>query len=219
MTLRSRAARLAGMAREERRLWPTRMALRHDLSPPPPEAYAAFGDGAVIVPPARVNNPDCIEIGEQTVLLEGAWLAVYPQDGMPRPRLRIGARTRIGRSCHIACVGSVSIGAEVLTADHVFIADTYHGFEQFGVPIMRQPMAPPKPVVVERGAFLGIRSVVLQGVTVGENAYVGAGAVVDRSVPARTVVVGNPATPVRTWDASTQAWRTVRGWDDLGDRG
>jgi acetyltransferase-like isoleucine patch superfamily enzyme len=109
----------------------------------------------------------------------------------------------------------VSIGEDVLTADHVFIADTYHGFEQSGVPIMQQPMAAARPVAIARGAFLGIRAIVLPGVRIGENAYVGAGAVVHRDVPDRTVVVGNPARPVRTWDEARGAWRAVSGWDDL----
>lgn len=128
--------------REERRLWPIRVHTRRDLSPPPTSAFRHYGTGAVIVPPARINHPECISIEDGAVVLEGAWLAVFPQAGQPRPQLTIGARTRIGRSCHIACVGEVSIGEDVLTADHVFVADTYHGFEQAGVPIMRQPMAP-----------------------------------------------------------------------------
>jgi acetyltransferase-like isoleucine patch superfamily enzyme len=211
-------ARLAAARRTaaaERRLAPTRLAARRDLSPPPPTAFERFGKGAIVVPPARINSPECITIGDEVVVLEGSWLAVYPQPGRPAPRLTIGARTRIGRSCHIACVGQVSIGEDVLTADHLFIADTYHGYERPDAPVIAQPMAAPQPVVIERGAFLGIRAVILQGVTIGENAYVGAGAVVDRSVPARTVVVGNPARPVRTWDPGAGEWRPVAGWDDL----
>ena len=200
---------------QERSLLGVRAQARRHLSPPVPEAYASFGAGSVVVPPARVNSPACITVGAEVVVLEGAWLAVFPQDHLPAPHLRIGARTRIGRFCHIACVGSVTIGEDVLTADHVFIADTYHGYERPDEPIIGQPMAPPLPVVIGRGSFLGIRAAVLRGVTVGENAYVGAGAVVDRDVPARTVVVGNPARPVRTWDQRIGGWRDVHGWDDL----
>lgn len=205
----------ARRARDELALLPLRARARRDLSPPRPQSYASFGRSSVIVPPARVDSPQCISVGEEVVVLEGSWLAVFPQPDLPPPQLRIGSRTHIGRSCHVACVGSVTIGEDVLTADHVFIADTYHGFEQSDVPIIRQPMAPPLPVVIGRGSFLGIRAVILQGTTIGENAYVGAGAVVDRDVPARTVVVGNPARPVRTWDPEAGSWRAVHGWDDL----
>lgn len=47
--------------------------------------------------------------------------------------------------------------------------------------------------VVERGASIGANATILPGVTIGEYSMVGAGAVVTKSVPARAVVVGNPA--------------------------
>ncbi len=50
------------------------------------------------------------------------------------------------------------------------------------------------PVLVKRGASIGSGAVILPGVTVGERAMVGAGAVVAIDVPPRAVVVGNPAT-------------------------
>ena len=201
-----RAAGKAARLRDEQAL---NRRVARDLRVPPPSAFAAFGSGSVIVPPARVNTPERIEIGDGVVLLEGAWLAVFAQPGLPPPRLSIGSRTRIGRSAHIACVGEVVIGDDVLTADQIFIADTYHGFEDRTRPIAQQPMAAPQPVVIERGAFLGIRSVILQGVTVGENAYVGAGSVVSEDVPARTVVVGNPARVVRRFDEGSGQWESV----------
>ncbi len=51
---------------------------------------------------------------------------------------------------------------------------------------------------VRRGASIGANATILPGVTIGESAMVGAGAVVVRDVPARTTVVGNPACRVRT---------------------
>ena len=49
------------------------------------------------------------------------------------------------------------------------------------------------PVLVKRGATIGSGAVILPGVTIGERAMVGAGAVVARDIPARAVAVGNPA--------------------------
>ncbi|HEY2956425.1 MAG TPA: acyltransferase [Candidatus Eisenbacteria bacterium] len=53
------------------------------------------------------------------------------------------------------------------------------------------------PVILRRGCYLGAGCLVLPGVTVGERAVVGAGAVVTRDVPPRTLVVGVPARVVR----------------------
>jgi len=53
------------------------------------------------------------------------------------------------------------------------------------------------PTVVKRRAAIGTGAVVLAGVTIGESALVGAGSVVTKDVPARTLVVGNPARVLR----------------------
>jgi acetyltransferase-like isoleucine patch superfamily enzyme len=54
-----------------------------------------------------------------------------------------------------------------------------------------------RPVHLERNCWLGANVTILPGITVGENAIVGAGAVVTKDVPANTVVVGNPARIIR----------------------
>jgi lipopolysaccharide O-acetyltransferase len=113
------------------------------------------------------------------------------------PRLTIGDRCSFGRDLVIACVGEITIGDEVMTADRVFIGDTHHGFDDPRLAIARQPMAPPRPVHIGDGAFLGIGACVMPGVTVGERAFVGAGAVVTHAVPAGAVVAGVPARVLR----------------------
>jgi acetyltransferase-like isoleucine patch superfamily enzyme len=57
-----------------------------------------------------------------------------------------------------------------------------------------------EPTVVRRGASIGSSATLLGGITVGENAIVGAGSVVTRDVPANTVVAGNPARIFRKID-------------------
>jgi UDP-2-acetamido-3-amino-2,3-dideoxy-glucuronate N-acetyltransferase len=53
------------------------------------------------------------------------------------------------------------------------------------------------PTLVKKGASIGSGATLLCGVTVGENAIVGAGSVVTRNVPPRTIVAGNPARILR----------------------
>jgi acetyltransferase-like isoleucine patch superfamily enzyme len=110
---------------------------------------------------------------------------------------------------HIACVGEVIIEDDVQTSDRVFIGDTYHGYEDPNLAVIDQPMAYPQPVRIGRGSFLGIGSVVLPGVTIGEQSYVGAGAVVSSDVPARTLVIGNPARPYRHYDGRSGQWTNI----------
>jgi acetyltransferase-like isoleucine patch superfamily enzyme len=50
-----------------------------------------------------------------------------------------------------------------------------------------------RPIKIGRGAFISARAIVLKGVTIGDRAIIGAGAVVTRDVPARHLAAGNPA--------------------------
>jgi len=51
----------------------------------------------------------------------------------------------------------------------------------------------PRPVKIGRGVFIGARAIILKGVTIGDRAVIGAGAVVTKDVPAQATAVGNPA--------------------------
>jgi acetyltransferase-like isoleucine patch superfamily enzyme len=51
---------------------------------------------------------------------------------------------------------------------------------------------------VKKGASIGSNATILCGITIGEGALVGAGAVVTKNVPPRTVVAGNPAKVIKT---------------------
>jgi acetyltransferase-like isoleucine patch superfamily enzyme len=173
---------------------------------PEPAAFAAFGTGSLLLPPVRVANPQYIAIGEHVQMLEGGWLSVEPAHADVVPSLSIGDRTRIGRGCVIACTGRVTIGQDVLTADNVFIGDSYHAYDDPTRPVAAQGMSRPRAVHIGDGAFLGAHAVVLPGVQVGANAYVGAGAVVTHDVPPRCVVAGNPARLLRRWDQPSGTW-------------
>jgi len=65
-----------------------------------------------------------------------------------------------------------------------------------------------KEVVIEDGVFIGVHAIILPGVTIGEGAMVGAGAVVTKDVPPRTMVAGNPARVIRQLDAKDLAGET-----------
>ena len=165
-------------------------------------AFAAFGARSVLAAPVRVDNPGCVSVGDDVVVHEEGWLNVVRTPGTRPPRLRLHDRVRLGRFAKVTCLESVVLEEDVLTADHVCIVDAA------ALPDGGRRTA---PVRIRRGAFLGWRAVVMPGVTVGENACVGAGAVVRADVPPRSVVVGDPARVVRAWDEKAQAWRTVTG--------
>ena len=182
-------------------------ATARDLLPPPPHAFAHFGERSVLVPPTRVHGPEHIWIGDRVTVLELGFLSAEPGTGAAGPRLVIGDGAKISQMVTIACVGSVEIGADVMVGAGSFVGDASHAYEDATQPIIAQGMTEPRPVRIGDGAFIGIRCVVLPGTTVGEGAFVGAGSVVAGDIPARTVAAGNPARVIRRYVDG--AWERV----------
>ncbi len=115
---------------------------------------------------------------------------------------------RIGQDCNL-CAGifienDVQVGDRVTVkngvqlfdgvrlADDVFVGPNAT-FTNDQFPRSKQQLDAPLITRVERGASIGANATILPGLTIGENAMVGAGAVVTRDVPANVVVAGNPA--------------------------
>jgi acetyltransferase-like isoleucine patch superfamily enzyme len=176
------------------------------LTPPPPWSYAAFGDESIVVPPARIENPGQIRIGAGVLIHEHAWLLVRTTSESVPAALTIGDRTILGRFAKLVSFGSISIGADVILAERVYISDVEYEPTSLDVHPDQHPLTTPRPVVLETGAFVGVGVIVKPGVTIGERAYIGAGAIVTEDVPAHSVAVGQPARVIRRYDPDTDSW-------------
>jgi maltose O-acetyltransferase len=106
----------------------------------------------------------------------------------------IGDDVYLNVMCTILDCNTVRIGHHVMIGPAVQIYTAAHAL-QAQARIQGWEVA--KPVVIEDNVWIGGAAVLLPGVTIGRNAVVGAGAVVTRSVPTNTVVVGNPARVIR----------------------
>ncbi|MGZ4197241.1 MAG: acyltransferase [Solirubrobacteraceae bacterium] len=192
-------------------------------TPPAPgtPSFASFGPGSTVAEPYRISCPERIHIGSNVHIAAGSWLSVVDEHLGRRydPRLLIGDGANLGPDIVIACIGTIEIGPRVLTASRVFIGDTYHDYRDPHAAVLDQPMVDPQPVHIGQGAFLGIGSMIMPGVIVGERAYVAAGAVVTTHVPPSTVVAGNPARVIRRWDQSLQQWVGPGALDDEAEPG
>lgn len=104
----------------------------------------------------------------------------------------IGKRVFINRDCMFVDLGGVYLEDDVLIGPKVSLLSVNHNQENGH----RRDLLP-QAVHIKKHAWIGAGTVVLPGVTVGENAIVGAGSVVTKKIPANTVVVGNPARMVR----------------------
>ncbi|HVL96023.1 MAG TPA: acyltransferase [Solirubrobacteraceae bacterium] len=171
----------------------------------------SFGEGSGFQRPVTLIGPERIHIGRGTFFHSGAWLSVVTEHAGRTydPRLTIGDRCVFARDVWISCVGEISLGDEVMVGDRVLITDTYHEYEDPDTSIVRQPMAPPRPVRIGDGVLLNTGCVITAGVSIGARSFVAANAVVTKDVPANTVVVGNPARAIRSYDREAGEWRDI----------
>lgn len=110
---------------------------------------------------------------------------------------KIGERCKI-QSHTFICEG-VTLESEVFVGHGVtFINDHYPRATNVNGEPQTEADWKCRPTLVKRGASIGSGATVLGGITVGENAIVGAGSVVTRDVPAGTTVAGNPARTLRS---------------------
>jgi acetyltransferase-like isoleucine patch superfamily enzyme len=161
-----------------------------------PLAPAVIGDGTIVSTGAIVfagsrigarvilGDQSCVrervEIGDDVVLGRGSYV---------ENDTTIGAMTKIQADAYITAYSTLE--------EHVFIApcvvttnDDYMGRTEKRFGSVKGP-------TIRRGARVGGGAVLCPGVEIGEEAFVGAGAVVTKDVPPRAVMVGNPARQLR----------------------
>jgi acetyltransferase-like isoleucine patch superfamily enzyme len=90
----------------------------------------------------------------------------------------------------------IIIEDDVLLAAGVYIYVSSHKYDTIGVPVMDQGYYPSKSVVLKKGCWIGSNATILPGVTVGQNAVVGARVVVTKSIPDYGIILNQNFTTV-----------------------
>jgi acetyltransferase-like isoleucine patch superfamily enzyme len=171
-------------------LSPRSTAKREPLPP------AVLGDGTVVSTGAIVFAGSLVGarviLGDQSCVRERVTIAddvVVGRGSLVENDTTIGSMTRIQADAYITAYSTLE--------EHVFVApcvvttnDNYMGRTEKRLGLLRGP-------TIRRGARVGGGAILCPGVEIGEEAFVGAGAVVTRDVPPRAVVVGSPARVLR----------------------
>lgn len=106
--------------------------------------------------------------------------------------IRIGKNVFINHACTMMDRGGITLEDNVLIGPKVNLITTNHPLD----PLQRRATVS-LPIVIGKNAWIGANATVLAGVTIGENSVVAAGAVVNKDVPANTVVGGVPARVIK----------------------
>ncbi len=130
-------------------------------------------------------------IGQGTIFMGAPRISGYSD---MVSNLSIGVDCVFNIGCLFDLGSQVKIGDQVALGHEVMILTTGH---QIGEPYRRWGRVETESVRIGNGAWIGARSIVLPGVTIGEGAIVAAGAVVVQSVLPHMLVGGVPARPLR----------------------
>ena len=171
-------------------LSPRSTAKREELPPAELGAGTIVSTGAIVFAGARLGER--VIVGDQACVRERVEVGddvVIGRGSLVENDTTIGRLTKIQAMAYITAYSTLE--------DEVFIApcvqttnDNFMGRTERRHALMKGP-------TIRRGARVGGGAVLCPGVEIGEEAFVGAGAVVVRDVPPRAVVVGNPARQIR----------------------
>jgi acetyltransferase-like isoleucine patch superfamily enzyme len=171
-------------------LSPRSTAKRDPLPPSEIGAGTVVSTGAIVFAGAKVGER--VILGDQSCVRERVTIGddvVLGRGSLVENDTTIGALTRIQAEAYITAYSTIE--------EHVFVApcvvttnDDFMGRTDRRHDLVAGP-------TIRRGARIGGGAVLCPGVEIGEDAFVGAGAVVTKDVPPRVVVVGNPARVLR----------------------
>jgi serine acetyltransferase len=134
------------------------------------------------------------------VTLDGKSSILFANRFSQRPVFEVGDRTGIGHNCAFVVARSIRIGNDCRIASDVWMFDSNgHPSDPEG----RLRAKPPeeseiRPIEIGNNVWLGSRTTIFPGVTIGDGSIVATGSVVTTNVPPYTIVAGNPARRVST---------------------
>jgi acetyltransferase-like isoleucine patch superfamily enzyme len=164
--------------------------------------YHKKGRGAII---RRYTRMDVVpfnrfEMGEASIIED--FSAVNNASG----DVLIGHHTLIGM-CNVI-IGPVTMGNNIILAQHVVLSGLNHIYEDVSRPIADQNVRT-APIVVEDDCWIAANVVITAGVTIGKHSIVAAGSVVTKDVPPFSIAAGNPAKVIKRYDEASGAWIRV----------
>ena len=147
-----------------------------------------------------VNNPHGeIIIGKRSCLWPDVKFTLVKCENTDKPIVNIGEFTSIGDRTQIHCGKRVSIGNDVLISWDVNILEYDYHSPGGGYP-------EPRTITIEDEVWIGAQSIILNGVSIGKGAIIGAGSVVTKDVRPYTFSAGNPAREIKkisSWKGSS----------------
>jgi len=144
----------------------------------------------------RITNLDEIVIGDKFLFFSNT--VTSEMVAYPGGRIEIGNDVFINYGVSLSAHELIRIGDGCQIGSYACLMDNdYHRVED------RNQPGKSRPIILGKNVWLGVRVIVLKGVTIGENAVIGAGSVVTKNIPANCLAAGIPSKVIRTFNEPT----------------
>lgn len=157
-------------------------------------SFIRFSDGVYIGEHVYLDGlgKEGLSIGSNSNIGSFSRLVVSANLADLGSHIHIGKNVGIGSFSSIGGSGGVDIGNDTIIGQYLSLHPENHTFSDPDTLIRKQGTIR-KAITIGSNCWLGAKVTVLAGVSIGDNAVVGAGAVVTKDIPANAIAVGNPA--------------------------
>ncbi len=151
-----------------------------------------------------------IKIGNSVMIRKDAWINTFDLSGADDElKITIDDDCLIGARGVISAKNSIHIERNVIIGTSVLIQDHNHAYEDVTVPIKAQGLTAGGKIRIEQGCWIGHGVAIVcnqDELVIGRNSVIAANALVTKSFPPYSVIVGNPARLTRQFDTATGTW-------------
>lgn len=158
-----------------------------------------------------------VRIGHHTIIGESTWINVNQRDGLS-PAVIIGDNCFIARRNFFSTGARIAIGDYCLTGPDCHFIGAGHDFSSPLTPVALREVKPDGVMEVGANCWFGSSVIVMKNVHIGFGCVLGAGAVITRSCPPFSLLVGSPARVIKRFDVQKQAWVRSEEYPRDGDR-
>jgi len=165
-----------------------------------------------ILPQMTIKNKQYLKAGSNFYLGRNSRLMMFSgyKGGRYSPGIIIGSNITIGNRFTALSAAPITIGDDCLLASDILIASENHGTDPEKYTSYADNPLDAAPVTIGKGCWIGEKAIILPGVNLGDKCIVAAGAVVNKSFPAYTIVAGMPAKAIKQYDFNRHQWVRVR---------
>lgn len=132
------------------------------------------------------NQLGSITIGENFLIREYGRILVFPN-----AKLQIGKGVFFNNYCSINCLDNIEIGDDTIFGEGVRLYDHNHLIHKNETLSIEKEKYTKKPIKIGKNCWIGSNTIILKGVTIGDNSIIGAGCVIHQSVPSNTIMKNN----------------------------